>query len=98
MLENPADMWRTTNVFERGNWLVKGKEVEPGTPRSLNAFPSNAPKNRLGLARWITDHQNPLTARTMVNRLWEQFFGTGIVETLEDIGTQGALPTHRVSF
>lgn len=95
MLENPADMFRKTNVFERGNWLVKGDEVKPETPHSLNAFPAGAPKNRLGLAQWITDPNNPLTARTVVNRLWEQMFGAGLVETLEDMGTQGATPTHK---
>jgi hypothetical protein len=95
MVENPSEMNRTTNIFERGNWLVKGKKVEPGTPHALNKFPANFPKNRLGLAQWLTDKQNPLTARTMVNRLWEQLFGTGLVETLEDMGTQGATPTHK---
>ena len=95
MVENPPDMFRATHVFERGNWMVKGKAVEPGTPHMLNKFPADAPKNRLGLARWLTDEQNPLTARTMVNRLWEQLFGIGLVETLEDMGTQGASPTHR---
>ena len=95
MLENPSDMHRTTNVFERGNWLLKGKEVEPETPNALNKFPVNVPRNRLGLTKWLTDPQNPLTARTMVNRLWEQLFGIGLVETLEDMGTQGASPTHK---
>ena len=95
MMDNPAGMHRPTQVFEKGNWLVKGKVVEPATPRSLNPFPVSAPRNRLGLAMWITSRQNPLTARTMVNRLWEQLFGTGLVETLEDLGTQGAEPTHR---
>ena len=95
MMDNPADMHRTTHVFERGNWLTKGKEVQPGTPHSLNPFPKGAPHNRLGLAQWLTDKRNPLTARTMVNRLWEQLFGTGLVETLEDFGTQGAEPTHK---
>ena len=95
MMDNPADMHRPTYVFEKGNWLVKGARVEPGTPHSLNAFPAGAPRNRLGLARWMTSPQNPLTARTLVNRLWEQLFGTGVVETLEDLGTQGAAPTHR---
>lgn len=95
MMENPADMFRETKVFERGNWLVKGTKVSPETPHSLNAFPAKAPMNRLGLAKWITDPKNPLTARTMVNRLWEQMFGTGLVETLEDMGTQGATPTHK---
>jgi hypothetical protein len=95
MLENPSEMSRTTNVFERGNWMVKGKAVEPETPHALNKFPANVPRNRLGLAKWLTDQNNPLTARTMVNRLWEQLFGMGLVETLEDMGTQGATPTHK---
>jgi hypothetical protein len=95
MMDNPADMHRQTHVFEKGNWLVKGAMVEPATPHALNPFPAGAPRNRLGLARWLTDPQNPLVARTMVNRLWEQLFGNGLVETLEDLGTQGATPTHR---
>jgi mono/diheme cytochrome c family protein len=95
MMENPGDMHRTSHVFERGNWLVKGNIVDPEVPKSLNPFPANAPKNRLGLAMWLTSNQNPLTARTIVNRLWEQLFGTGLVETLEDMGTQGAAPTHK---
>jgi hypothetical protein len=95
MMDNPRELFRPTNVFERGNWLVKGDEVKPGVPESLNPWPSNAPPNRLGLAMWMTDSKNPLTARTMVNRLWEQLFGQGLVETLEDFGTQGAPPTHK---
>ncbi|WP_245957527.1 DUF1553 domain-containing protein [Chitinophaga flava] len=94
MIENPPSMQRTTHVFERGNWMVKGKAVTPDVPHSLNPFPANAPRNRLGLARWITDPANPLTARVMVNRLWEQVFGIGIVETVEDLGSQGFLPSH----
>ncbi len=95
MMDNPPDMHRASYVFERGNWLVKGEAVQPDVPRSLNPFPKNASRNRLGLAKWLTSKQNPLTARTMVNRLWEQLFGVGLVETLEDMGTQGAMPTHR---
>jgi len=96
MIENPSWMWRKTNVFERGNRLTLGKEVEPAVPNSLSfAMPANAPKNRLGLAMWLTDKRNPLVSRTMVNRLWEQLFGTGIAETLEDMGTQGSPPTHQ---
>ena len=95
MMDNPPFLQRPNNVFVAGNWLVKGEEVEPGVPASLNPLPVNAPKNRMGLALWLTDKKNPLTARTMVNRLWEQLFGTGLVETLEDMGTMGAEPTHR---
>jgi mono/diheme cytochrome c family protein len=94
MYENPPDMHRTSYIFNRGNWLVKGDAVEPDVPKSLNPFPANAPKNRLGLAMWLTAEQNPLTARTMVNRIWEQLFGNGLAETLEDLGSQGISPTH----
>lgn len=94
MVENDAAQRRTTHVFERGNWLSLGEQVEPGTPESLNPFPKGAPRNRLGLAQWLFSKDNPLTARTAVNRFWEQIFGYGIVETLEDFGTQGATPTH----
>ena len=94
MMENPSSMHRETFVFERGNWLVKGDKVEPGVPNSLNPFPQGAPGNRLGLAMWLTSAQNPLTARAMVNRVWEQLFGTGLAETLEDLGSQGIPPTH----
>lgn len=95
MIENNSEQWRSTHVFERGNWLTKGKEVSPDVPHILNPMPANAPKNRLGLAMWLTDKKNPLTARTMVNRLWEQLFGYGLAETLEDLGTQGIPPTHK---
>jgi hypothetical protein len=95
MMDNPLAMHRATNVFERGNWLVKGDMVTPAVPHALNPMPKNAPNNRLGLAMWITSKQNPLTARTMVNRVWEQLFGNGLAETLEDLGTQGIPPTHQ---
>ena len=94
MIENPSAMHRETFVFERGNWLVKGDKVEPDVPKSLNLFPQGAPKNRMGLAMWLTSRQNPLTSRAMVNRIWEQLFGTGLAETLEDLGSQGIPPTH----
>ena len=94
MMDNPSFMHRDTYVFDRGNWLTKGEKVEPDVPSSLNPFPATAPRNRLGLAMWLTSKQNPLTARTMVNRVWEQVFGTGLAETLEDLGSQGIAPTH----
>src|SRR5690606_2272920 len=85
---------RTTHVFDRGNWLVHGEEVQPGVPADWNSMPADAPQNRLGLAHWLMSADNPLTARVMVNRIWGQFFGTGIVETMEDFGSQGFEPSH----
>lgn len=96
MVENPINRSRKTFVFERGAWTAHGKEVQAGVPKAFGyAMPKDAPKNRKGLAMWLTDKRNPLLSRTMVNRLWEQLFGTGIVETLEDMGTQGMEPTHK---
>jgi hypothetical protein len=96
MVENPANRSRKTFVFKRGAWTTPGAEVTAGVPASLAyAMPAGAPKNRTGLAMWLTDKRNPLLSRTIVNRLWEQLFGTGIVETLEDMGTQGMNPTHQ---
>lgn len=94
MMDNPADMHRASYVFDRGNWLTKAERVQPDVPKSLNPFPAKAPHNRFGLAMWLTSKENPLTARTMVNRVWEQCFGTGLAETLEDLGSQGIAPTH----
>jgi hypothetical protein len=94
MVENTRDQFRSTHIFERGNWMVKGEKVDPETPEILNSFPEEQPRNRLGFANWIVNEKNPLTARSIVNRFWEQLFGLGIVETLEDFGTQGATPTH----
>ncbi len=95
MLDGSGDLARPTHVFERGNWLVKGKQVRPGVPGSFPAMGAELPRNRLGLARWTTSRNHPLTARVAVNRFWERLFGTGIVETVEDMGTQGSPPTHR---
>ncbi len=96
MVENPDAMRRKNYIFERGAWTSKGKEVRVGVPASLAfAMPKNAPGNRVGLANWLTDKRNPLVSRTMVNRLWEQLYGAGLVETLEDMGTQGMAPTHK---
>lgn len=95
MLDGKGDLARKTRVFERGNWLVLGKEVTPDVPKYLSQMRKEYPKNRLGFAKWLTDKENPLTARVAVNRFWEQIFGTGIVETVEDFGTQGFPPTHQ---
>lgn len=95
MMDNPEDRFRATHIFERGNWMAKTAEVQPDVPHSLNPLPEGAPRNRMGLAMWLTDKNNPLTSRTLVNRMWEQVMGQGIVETLEDMGTQGISPTHQ---
>jgi len=95
MLDGTGDLARQTQVFDRGNWLVKGKVVQPDVPKSFPPMAKNLPRNRLGLARWMTDRHHPLTARVAVNRIWEQLFGMGIVETIEDFGTRGISPSHR---
>jgi mono/diheme cytochrome c family protein len=88
---------RKTHVQLRGNFLVLGKEVEGGLPQSLhprgNVGPGTPP-DRLALARWLVDRDNPLTARVMANRLWESTFGIGLVRTSEEFGAQGELPSH----
>lgn len=93
--EGKNDFARKTNVFVRGNWMVKGNEVKPDVPQMLPTFPKDYSRDRLGLAKWIVSRDNPLTSRVIVNRFWEQLFGKGIVETVEDFGSQGAEPTHR---
>ncbi|MEO1011025.1 MAG: DUF1553 domain-containing protein [Bacteroidota bacterium] len=85
---------RETFVLERGQYDVYGERVYPTTPEKILAFPDSLPKNRLGLAYWVTSEQNPLTARVAVNRYWKNIFGTGIVRTVEDFGNQGELPSH----
>lgn len=94
MVENGPEQWRATQVFIRGNWMLRGDTVSPDVPATLNPFPKDQPRNRLGFANWLFAPENPLTSRAMVNRIWEQIFGSGIVESLEDFGTQGAAPSH----
>ncbi len=90
----PADQ-RVTRMFEKGSFLSPGEEIIPGTPAALHPMPYDAPRNRLGLAKWLVDENNPLAARVLVNRFWSQFFGVGLVETAEDFGTQGELPSNQ---
>lgn len=92
--EKPSQGPIKTNVHVRGEFLSKGEEVQAGTPDALAAMKPSMPANRLGLAQWLVDRDNPLTARVQVNRMWESVFGVGIVETSDDFGTQGSLPTH----
>ena len=85
---------RTTYRMDRGNFLSPSEVVEPHTPRFLHPLPDDAPANRLTFARWLVDRQSPTTARAMVNRVWQAYFGTGIVETTEDLGSQSSHPSH----
>ena len=85
---------RQTYLLERGLYTNRGEPVEPQTPAVFLKFPGEVPRNRLGLAKWMVDPQNPLTARVAVNRFWQNCFGEGLVRTPEDFGSQGALPTH----
>jgi hypothetical protein len=94
MVELPADKRRTTHVMTKGNFLSPGEKVEPGVPAAFPPLPKDAPPDRLGVALWLVSPDNPLTARVAVNRYWAQLWGTGLVETEEDFGTQGELPSH----
>ena len=85
---------RPTNVLVGGDFLDKGARVWPGTPAVLPALPKQESYTRLDLARWLVDEKNPLTPRVTVNRIWQRYFGRGIVETENDFGTQGTPPTH----
>ncbi|HGY90504.1 MAG TPA: DUF1553 domain-containing protein [Planctomycetes bacterium] len=83
-----------THVRLRGRYDRLGKQVTRSTPAFLPPFPKGARRDRLGLAQWLTDPGHPLTARVAVNRFWQELFGVGLVETSEDFGNQGALPSH----
>ncbi len=89
-----SEAYRKTYILKRGSYDAHGDEVFPGTPKAILPFNNAYPQNRLGLAQWVFDDQNPLTARVYVNQLWEEFFGRGIVKTLGDFGMQGDLPSN----
>jgi hypothetical protein len=82
------------NILMRGQYDKLGEKVTPGVFTALHPLPKNAPPNRLGLAEWLIDKQNPLTARVTVNRYWQEVFGTGLVKTSEDFGIMGEAPSH----
>jgi hypothetical protein len=85
---------RETHILLRGSYDQPGELVNPAVPDILPAMPKDFPKNRMGLARWLVDSSNPLTARVAVNRFWQMYFGMGIVKTVDDFGSQGEPPSH----
>lgn len=89
-MKTPRDAY----ILLRGHYEARGDRVTAGIPKFLPPLPKGAPNNRLGFAKWVVSKDNPLTARVTVNRLWERFFGTGIVETSEDFGTRASYPSH----
>lgn len=85
---------RPTYILDRGMYDAPTVEVKPGVPEAIMPFKDEFPRNRLGLTKWLFDQENPLTARVFVNRLWQMHFGRGLVETTDDFGNQGSLPSH----
>jgi hypothetical protein len=94
MAERPGFERPSFELRVRGSFAAKGERVYARTPAALHPMRDDLPVNRLGLARWLVDPANPLVARVTVNRLWEQMFGRGLVETSEDFGSQGSPPSH----
>jgi hypothetical protein len=94
MIMRERDKPRETFILARGRYDEPGERVDPGVPSALPAMSKDAPRDRLGFARWIVDRRNPLTARVTVNRFWQMFFGAGIVRTTNDFGSQGDAPSH----
>lgn len=97
VLSERGDM-RETHVLTRGDFLKPGKTIEPGVPAFLHPLPEGAPKNRLTFAKWLADRNSPTVARSMVNRIWQSYFGTGLVATTEDLGRQSDAPSHPELF
>jgi hypothetical protein len=95
MVMEEMDTPRETHILIRGVYNQPGEKVEPGVPEQLlGAWPEGAPKNRLGLAEWLTKPDHPVTSRVVVNRFWQQLFGEGLVKTSDNFGMQGEWPSH----
>ena len=94
MVMQDMDKKRKTYILEVGVYDKRGKEVQAGTPAALPSFSEDLPQNRLGLAQWLVDGKNPLTARVTVNRFWQQVFGIGLIKSPENFGVQSEVPIH----
>ncbi|MDX2041069.1 MAG: PSD1 and planctomycete cytochrome C domain-containing protein [Acidobacteriota bacterium] len=94
LVYNERGEMRPTFTLKRGDFLKPDKQIEPGVPSFLHQLPANAPANRLTFAKWLVDRQSPTTARSAVNRIWQSYFGTGLVATSEDFGKQADTPSH----
>jgi hypothetical protein len=94
MVMQDSPLARETHILLRGAYDRPGDRVDPGVPSALPPLPAGAAQNRLGLAKWLVDSSNPLTARVPVNRFWQNLFGVGLVKTAEDFGSQGEWPSH----
>ena len=94
VMEEKKDSEPFAHVLNRGEYNQPGEKVPAAVPGVLPPLPADAPRNRLGLARWLVAPENPLTARVTVNRLWQQFFGAGLVESTGDFGVTGTRPSH----
>ena len=93
--QGPGESRMTTRLLRRGDWLKPDREVTHGTPAFLHSLPAGADDSRLTLARWLVDPRSPTTARVAVNRLWQQYFGVGLVESVEDLGMQSPPASNR---
>lgn len=94
MVMEELDSLRPAYILRRGAYDARGERVFPQTPKRIMSLSKDLPANRLGLAKWLTDPQHPLTSRVIVNRLWQMIFGRGLVSTVDDFGNQGTLPSH----
>jgi hypothetical protein len=91
---NERERMRESHVLKRGDFLKPGATATPGVPAALHPLPDGAPLNRLTFAKWLVDPKSPTTARALVNRVWQHYFGTGFVTSSEDLGTQSEPPSH----
>ncbi|MGY8690826.1 MAG: DUF1553 domain-containing protein, partial [Verrucomicrobiales bacterium] len=95
LVTKELDKPRPTHILMRGEYNMPiGEELKPNVPAIMGNFPKDAPRNRLGLAQWLTARENPLASRVLINRIWQGVYGDGLVRTPEDFGVQGEQPTH----